>query len=72
MWAFAEMLKSHELRVGDIITAVDGVQHDEYANTAEFYIRLRKTAGDPVMVDIIRDGKRIQMPVKTFRMNFRK
>lgn len=70
--AFAEMLKSHELRVGDIIFAVDGVQRDEYANTAEFYIRLRKTAGDPVMVDIIRDGKRMQMPVKTFRMNFRK
>jgi hypothetical protein len=70
--AFAEMLKSHELRVGDIITAVDGVQRDEYANTAEFYIRLRKTAGDPVMVDLIRDGRRMQMPVKTFRMNFRK
>ena len=70
--AFAGMLKSHDLRVGDIIAGVDGVQHDEYANTAEFYIRLRKTAGDSVTLDVIRDGKRIKMPLRTFRMSFRK
>jgi serine protease Do len=70
--AFADMLKSHGLRVGDIITGVDGVQRDEYANTAEFYIRLRKTAGDAVTLDVIRAGKRIQMPLRTFRMSFRK
>ena len=70
--AFAEMLKSHEFKVGDIVVAVDGVQKDEYADTAESYIRLRKTAGDSVMLDVIRDGKRMQMPLKTFRMNFRK
>ena len=53
--------------------AVDtGVDHDELANTAELFIELRKTAGDSVMLDVIRDGKRIQMPLKTYRMNFRK
>ena len=69
---FAQTMKSHDLRVGDIIFGVDGVQRDEHANTAELYIRLRKTAGDSVTVDVLRDGKRFQMPVKTFRMSFRK
>jgi C-terminal processing protease CtpA/Prc len=69
---FAEMLKSHELKVGDIIYAVDGVSRDEVANTAEFYIRLRKKAGDSVTLAVIRNGKRLEMPLKTFRMSFRK
>ncbi|MDQ6706342.1 MAG: hypothetical protein M3Z85_10255, partial [Acidobacteriota bacterium] len=69
---FAQTMHSHDLRVGDIVFGVDGVQKDEYANTAEFFIKLRKTAGDSVKIDVIRDGKRIQMPLKTFRMSFRK
>jgi hypothetical protein len=70
--SFAQMMKSHDLRIGDIIYGVDGVQRDEHANTAELYIRLRKTAGSDVTLDVIRDGKRFQMPLKTFRMSFRK
>jgi hypothetical protein len=70
--SFAQMMKSHDLHVGDIIYGVDGVQRDEHANTAELYIRLRKTAGSDVTLDVIRDGKRFQMPLKTFRMSFRK
>jgi hypothetical protein len=70
--SFAQMMKSHDLRAGDIIYGVDGVQRDEHANTAELYIRLRKTAGSDVTLDVIRDGKRFQMPLKTFRMSFRK
>ena len=70
--SFAQMMKSHDLRVGDIIFGVDGVHRDEHANTAELYIRLRKTAGSDVTLDVIRDGKRFQMPLKTFRMSFRK
>ena len=69
---FAQMVKSHELKVGDIIFAVDNVQKDEYADTADFYIRLRKTAGDSVTLDVIRDGQRIKMPLRTYRMSFRK
>jgi hypothetical protein len=69
---FAEMLKSHELKIGDIVYAVDGVSRDDFANTAEFYIRLRKKAGDSVTLGVIRDGKRLEMPLKTFRMSFRK
>jgi len=66
------MMKSHDLRVGDVIAAVDGVDRDEFANTADLYIKLHKTPGDSVTLDVIREGQRLKMPVKTFRMNFRK
>ncbi len=69
---FAQMLKVHELIIGDIVFAVDGVDHDDLANTPELYIKLRKTAGDTVTLDVIRDGKRMKLPVRTQRMYFRK
>lgn len=69
---FAEMTKSHELRVGDIVFGVDGVQRDEVANTAELFIKIRKTAGETVTLDLIRDGKRMQMKLKSYKMSFRK
>ena len=69
---FAQMLKVHELNVGDIVFAVDGVERDDLANTPDLYIKLRKTAGDTVTVDVIRDGKRMKLPVRTQRMYFRK
>lgn len=69
---FATMMKSHDLRVGDIIVAVDGTARDELANTPELFIKLRKTAGDTVTLDVVRDGKRLRMPLQTYRMSFRK
>lgn len=68
----AEMLKSHNLKVGDIIYSVDGGTRDEYANTVEFYIKLRVRAGTDVKLGVIRGGKRIELPLKTFQMGFRK
>jgi hypothetical protein len=70
--AFAQMVKSHELRTGDIVFGVDGVEQDQVANTAELFIKLRKTAGDTVKLDVMRDGKRIQMQLRSYRMAFRK
>lgn len=67
-----KVLGTHELRVGDIVFAVDGVTRDEIANTPELFIKLRKTAGQAVTLDLIRDGKRMPMPLKTYRMSFRK
>ena len=67
-----KMVKSHELRVSDIIVGVDGVERDELADTADLFIKLRKKAGDSVMLDVLREGKRIPMPLKTYRMSFRK
>lgn len=69
---FAEMMKSHSLKVGDVVFGVDGVQKDGDADTAELFIKLRKTAGDTVTLDVWRAGKRQQMKLKTFRMSFRK
>ena len=69
---FAKTMKSHELQVGDIIFGVDGIERDDQANTAELFIKLRKTAGDSVTLDVMRDGHRLQMPLKTFRLSFRK
>jgi hypothetical protein len=69
---FAELTKSHQLRVGDIIFGVDGVERDETANTPELFIKLRKTAGDTVTLGVIRDGKRMSMKLKTYRLSFRK
>ncbi len=66
------LLRNHELRVGDIVFGVDGVEQDELANTAELFIKLRKTAGETVTLSVIRDGKRIEMTVKTYRLSFRK
>jgi len=69
---FAEVMKSHELKVGDIVFGVDGIQRDPMAHTADLYIKLRKTPGDTVNLDLIRNGKRLKMQLKTYRMSFRK
>lgn len=69
---FAKITKAHELQVGDIVFAVDGQDRDEHANTAELFIKLRRTPGDSVRLDVQRDGKRLSMPLKTYRLSFRK
>jgi len=69
---FATLMKSHDLRVGDIVVSVDGVERHEIATTADLYIKLTKKPEESVMLGVIRDGKRIQMPLKTFRLGFRK
>lgn len=71
----ARMMKivmPHDLLVGDIVFAVDGVEHDQFANTADLFIKLKKTPGDTVTLDILRNGKRMRMPLTTHRFNFRK
>jgi hypothetical protein len=69
---FAKIMKTHELQVGDIVFGVDGVEKDELANTAELYIKLRKNPDMTLMLDVLRNGQRLKMPLKTYRMNFRK
>jgi hypothetical protein len=69
---FAKIMKTHELQVGDIVVGVDGVERDDLAHTADLYVKLRKTAGDSVTLDVLRNGQRLKMPLKTYRMNFRK
>src|SRR5262249_24509671 len=66
-----KMVKSHELRPADLIVSVVGVERDELADAAEIVIKLRKKAGDSVMLDVLREGKRMQRPLKAYRMSFR-
>lgn len=63
---------AHDLKVGDIIVSVDGKEQDANADTASLYVVLNKTPGDTATLEILRDGKRMSMPLKTIRMSFRK
>lgn len=70
--SFAKTMHSHELQLGDVITAVDGIERDAEANTADLFIKLRRKAGDSVTLTVLRGGQKLTMPLKTFRMSFRK
>jgi serine protease Do len=69
---FARVMKVHELKVGDVIYAVDGVETDEVAHTAELYLKLNKNVGETATLDVLRDGKKLKMTLKSSRMSFRK
>lgn len=68
----AELLGSHELKEGDVVYGVDGETRDDVANTVDLYIKLRKQAGAEVTLQVLRGEKRMDMPLKTERMSFRK
>jgi len=68
----AKVRDTHDLRVGDVIVAVDGVERDAMANTAELYLKLHTKAGESAKLEVIRDGKRITMPITTYILSFRK
>ena len=68
----AKIRSTHVLRVGDVIVAVDGVERDEFANTAELYLKLHTKAGASAKLEVVRDGKRISMPIETYVLSFRK
>jgi hypothetical protein len=68
----AQTMKLHDLKVGDIVTAVNGVDRDASANTPELYIRLYTQAGESVKLSLLRDNQPLQMELKTSRLSFRK
>ncbi len=68
----AKIRKTHDLRLDDIIVAVNGVERDEFAHTAELYLKLHTKAGESANLEVIRDGKRLSMPIKTHVLSFRK
>jgi hypothetical protein len=69
---FARIRKTHDLRTGDIVYAVDGVERDEIANTAELFLKLRKKAGESATLGVIRNGQRLQIPLHSYQLSFRK
>lgn len=68
----ADLLGSHQLKVGDIVAGVNGVEEDEIANTAELYVRLRTKSGETSTLDVIRGGEHVELKLTTGRMGFRK
>jgi len=68
----ADLMGVHSLKVGDVIFAVDDDQTDEIANRAELFIKLRRKAGEPLSLSVIRDGERMSVDLKSARMSFRK
>ncbi len=69
---FAKVMGAHELKLGDVVFGVDGVETDRLAHTAELYLKLRTRVGAEVTLDVLRGGQRIKMPLKSSRMSFRK
>ena len=69
---FARVMRAHDLKIGDVVFAVDGVDTDPLAHTAELYLKLRKAVGTEVTLDVLRAGQKMKMPLKSSRMSFRK
>jgi serine protease Do len=67
-----KMIVSHDLEAGDIVFAVDGVEADPLANTADLYIKLHRSPGDVVTLGVVRKGERLRMRLTTHRLDFRK
>ena len=68
----AEVLELHDLRPGDVIYSVDGVEADPSVFDCLVYLRLNVSAGDEVDVGVLRDGVRTEMTARTHRQRFRK
>ncbi len=68
----AQVYNVHRLQVGDIVTAVNGVQRDDFTQKLDVYISLTVDSGSTYVVDLIRDGQPMQLNVRTYREHFRK
>ena len=68
----ATVLELHEVQPGDVIYAVDGVESDPLIPDCLLYLRLNVTAGNETTLGVIRDGARLDMPVRTQRQLYRK
>ena len=68
----AMVLELHEVRPGDVIYAVDGVESDPLVSDCLLHLRLNVTAGNETTLGVIRDGARLDMTVRTQRQLYRK
>ena len=66
------MLELHDLRPGDVIYSVDGVEADPSVRDCLVYLRLNVTAGEAVDLGVLRDGIRTEVTIRTHRQRFRK
>ena len=68
----AEVLELHDLRPGDVIYSVDGVEADPSVFDCLVYVRLNVSAGEEVDLGVLRDGVRTEVTARTHRQRFRK
>ncbi|MGJ8672180.1 Trx7/PDZ domain-containing (seleno)protein [Rubritalea sp.] len=70
---FEAFLKQvHQLKNGDIITAVNERQFDPRTTDLKAHIQLSHSTGSELLLKILRDGEEIELPLKTGRAAFRK
>lgn len=62
----------HHLQVGDVITAVEGVERDPATTSCELHLKLRHRAGDTVVLAVRRGDEELSLPLRTERQFFRK
>lgn len=70
--SMSDLLGSHDLQEGDVVYGVDGEVKDPVAYAPEYYIKWRKQAGTRVLLQVLRGSERLELPLKTERMSFRK
>ena len=68
----ATVLDLHEIRRGDVVYAVDGVESDPLIPDCLLYLRLSVAAGNETILGVVRDGERLDMTVRTQRQLYRK
>ena len=70
--ALAESLKVHTLKPGDIVYEINGVATSRFTYRPEVHLKLTTRAGDAIKAKVMRDGKAIEVEIKTYRQYFRK
>lgn len=68
----ATVLELHEIKVGDVIYAVDGIEADPPIDDCLLYLRLNVTAGSDTLLGVVRDGVRLDVTAGTQRQLYRK
>jgi serine protease Do len=68
----AESLKVHALRKGDIVVSVNGLTQSPWTRRPELYLKLAVRAGDTAKLGVLREGKPMDLEIRTHRQYFRK
>ncbi len=68
----ARALDHQQLETGDIIYAVNGVEISPWTTSCERHLKLETVAGAASTLGVLRQGERVEMPLRSGRQNFRK
>jgi hypothetical protein len=68
----AASLKVHSLQRGDIVYEINGVGASRITARPEVHLKLTTRAGDGVRAMVMREGKPVEVEIKTYRQYFRK